>query len=337
MEYDLIATLGPASSAPRLWQEMLLAGVTGFRLNTAHLGVYDFEVRNHSLEPFIKRHGMCCYLDLQGSKWRLGEFPTFTLEEGQVIELVLTNAPESNGVLPTPHGDFFTAAAHSDGVIVLNDGKVNLQAEKIGTNRLQARVTRGGEISSNKGLTVPNSLFRSETLGEKDRQIIQLTLGRPEIRYAISFIKDATEMARYRELIGPDAYLAAKLERGTALEDVVGISGYANSVWLCRGDLGAELGLRSMAEAVYSLLKCTRELPVPLYLAGQVFEHLTHHPTPTRAEVCNLYEALQQGVAGCVLSDETAIGRDPLEACRVAALWRWRRDARVRATGGLLR
>jgi pyruvate kinase len=322
MEYDIIATLGPASTVPPLWQEMVLAGVTGFRLNTAHLGVDSLAAWDHSLQPFIKQHGMCLYLDLQGSKWRLGEFPTFSLLEGRIIELVLADSTTLDGALPTPHSDFFTAAEYSDGFIVLNDGKVHLQAEKIETDRMQARVTRGGEISSNKGLTVMNSPFRIEKLGEKDRQIIELTRSRPEIRYAISYIKDSTEMAHYRELIGPEAYLAAKLERGPAIEDSAGISSYANSLWLCRGDLGAELGLRSMAEAVYSLLNRVHELPVPLFLAGQIFEHLTQHPTPTRSEVCNLYEALQRGVAGCVLSDETAIGRNPLEACRAAALWR---------------
>ncbi len=89
-----------------------------------------------------------------------------------------------------------------------------------------------------------------------------------------------------------------------------------------RGTLGAELGLKGMATAVSHFSDRVRRLTVPVLLAGQVLEHMTEHPTPTRAEVCGLHEALRRGYQGFVLSDETAIGQDPVESCRVAALFR---------------
>ncbi len=100
------------------------------------------------------------------------------------------------------------------------------------------------------------------------------------------------------------------------------IAAVADELWLCRGDLGAELGLRPMAEAVQRFSDSIGDLPIPALLAGQVLEHMVEHPAPTRSEVCDLYEALLKGYRGFVLSDEAAIGRYPIESCRIAALFR---------------
>ena len=77
-----------------------------------------------------------------------------------------------------------------------------------------------------------------------------------------------------------------------------------------------------MAEAVYRFSKDLNTIPRPAFLAGQVLEHMVEHPTPTRSEICYLYEALQKGYAGVILSDETAVGGYPLESCQTAAQFR---------------
>jgi pyruvate kinase len=116
--------------------------------------------------------------------------------------------------------------------------------------------------------------------------------------------------------------LIAKLERPDAVARASAIARSADELWLCRGDLGAEMGLRDMARAAHELSKDVPSLSVPVMLAGQVLEHMTDHESPTRSEVCSLYDALHAGYCGVVLSDETAIGRFPVESCRAAALFR---------------
>jgi pyruvate kinase len=105
------------------------------------------------------------------------------------------------------------------------------------------------------------------------------------------------------------------------VDEAAQIAAAADELWLCRGDLGAELGAKAMAVAAYQFSDRVRGMPVPVLLAGQIFEHLAEHPTPTRSEVCMVYEALMRGYGGVVLSDETAIGRDPVESCKIAALF----------------
>jgi pyruvate kinase len=322
--YEIIATLGPASNVEAVWMSMLAAGATAFRLNTSHLELSQLWAWLEQLEPFLsaRQPRLTLALDLQGSKWRLGQFAPVELEEGQTIELVFSPSTDQSDRLPVPHADFFQAAPRSSPELRLNDAKVHLRVELIADDHLRARVTRGGLLSAHKGITYLESDFRSETLSEKDQEIIQKTRDLPGIRYAISYLRDAVEMHRYRTRLGMQAYLIAKLERAPAMEDAVQMAVDANELWICRGDLGAELGLPGMARAVYDLTERVRELDCPVMMAGQVLEHMTVAATPTRAEVCSLHDALSRGYRGFVLSDETAIGRNPVDACQVAAMFR---------------
>jgi pyruvate kinase len=322
MAYEIIATLGPSSGEPAIWEAMLKAGASAFRLNTSHLALPQLAGWLDRLQPFLAaRPGIPLVLDLQGSKWRVGQFQAFDLVSGQRVELVYAGTSSQTGALPVPHADFFQAAALSTGEIVLNDAKIRLQVEACGPDWIQARVLQGGTISAHKGITYTASDFRSESISAKDQAIFEQTRTVETIRYAISYIKDAEEMARYRAFFGKAAYLAAKIERRPAVDEPEQVSAFADELWLCRGDLGAELGLVGMAEAVHHFAAVPSALPKPVILAGQVLEHMVDHSTPTRSEVTYLYDSLVQAYRGVVLSDETAVGRYPVEACRVAAMF----------------
>lgn len=338
MHYRIIATLGPASSQPQIWQALLAAGASEFRLNTSHLSLAETSQWLERLAALYPQLGQTfpVTLDLQGSKWRLGEFPTCELTPGQTICLINNGYTQDAGFLPVPHNDFFQAATQSNPIILLNDAKIELECRSVGSTTLTTRVVRGGWISSRKAITFPDSTYRVERLSEKDQSLLAHTQNLDFVRYAISYVKDARELASYRAAVPPQAYLAAKLERPSALADAEAIVGspvapprqvassppLANEAWLCRGDLGAELGLAQMAQAVSKFTHWVRESPAPILLAGQVLEHMTTSSTPTRSEICYLYDALQHGYHGVVLSDETAIGQHPVEAVWAAALFR---------------
>lgn len=324
MDYQIIATLGPKSDGETTWQAMLVAGATGFRLNTSHLSLAQLASWVERLGAFLATRDAATplILDLQGSKWRLGQFPESVLTDGQRVTLICAASADAPGTLPVPHPDFFRAASVSSGEIVLDDAKRRLALEAQGPDALHARVLDGGVFLPRKGITYTASTYRQESLGENDRAVLDSTRQLAGVRYAVSYVKDAVEMSHYRAQIGSSAHLIAKLERRTALEAAGGIAESADELWLCRGDLGAELGAMAMAEAAHQFSARVRAMPVPVLLAGQVFEHMTEHPAPTRAELCGAYDALGMGYQGLVLSDETAIGRDPVASCRVAAYFR---------------
>ena len=323
-DYQIVATLGPSSGAEATWRGMLSAGVTGFRLNTSHLSIPQLQVWLERLAPFLAASTPRppLVLDLQGSKWRLGQFPGCTLAAGQRVRLVCAPASGEPDVLPVPHPDFFRAAPVSSGEIALNDAKLRLRVESLEAQAIGARVEQGGAVLSRKGITYTQSPYRQESLNDTDRAVLECTQRLHGIRYALSYVKDAAEMALYRWQIPGPAFLIAKLERQPALDEATQIAESSDEVWVCRGDLGAELGPRAMAAAVYRLSECLQGLRVPVLLAGQVLEHMAEHATPTRSEVCVMHDALLKGYQGFVLSDETAIGRDPVASCRVAAMFR---------------
>lgn len=365
--YDIIATLGPATSQPDLWSALEDAGATAFRLNTSHLSIDETTTWLDAL-----RHPTPVVLDLQGSKWRIGVIADIVVEAGRKLLLVSESATAVGGGelrIPVPHPEFFTALRQARTEVRLNDAKVTLAVDSVGPDSARAVVIRGGPLSAGKGITIPGSAYRNEALGEKDRRIIDATRGRPGVRFAVSYVRDEVEMRRYRDAVGDGAYLIAKIERRSAIEAASEIATNCSELWLCRGDLGAELGPADMAKAVAAFSKGleaedvssvgngpdgepsagvrpagaparpakppqrkpawfggSEAAPsgaygVPAIMAGQVFEHMTEHPTPTRSEVCYLYDILARGYSGVVLSDETAVGRYPVEACRAASLF----------------
>jgi pyruvate kinase len=323
MDYQIVATLGPSSSDAAIWEAMIAAGVTAFRLNTSHLSLPELRTWLDRIEAYRSSSGnhTPCILDLQGSKWRLGDFTPFVVKPGQRIDLLLADKSHRRGVIPVPHADFFSAVKDSSGEILVNDARIRLKLESFSQDRMTASVTQGGKISSRKGITASGAL-RQESLSDKDRVIFEETRSLNFVRYAISYIKDAQEMTRYRFLCGRSADLIAKIERQSALDDASKIANIADELWLCRGDLGAELGIQAMAKAVYQFSLIPGQIKVPVLMAGQVLEHMAGYSLPTRSEACHLYDTLARGYQGIVLSDETALGKYPLECCRWAAMFK---------------
>ena len=324
MSYKVTATLGPSSSEKNIWVKMLNAGVDEFRLNTSHVSLSQFEIwlekYSHFYQNFDKKPNLI--LDLQGSKWRIGEISEFELISGEQVIIIDNESSNGTGVLPVPHADFFKAAEISSGEIVLNDAKCRLRIDTLADKIITADVIEGGLISSRKGIAFPDSDFRKEDLTIKDQEILEISRKFDFVRFAISYIKDAAEMQRYRSLLGGNRYLIAKIERKNAIEEIESIAELSNEIWVCRGDLGVEMGLIPMAQALHKINSIINGLKTNVILAGQVLEHMVKEPAPTRSEVCGIYNALQNGFTGFVLSDETAIGQFPVESCKIAALFK---------------
>ena len=332
MDYDIIATLGPATATVIAWQSLLKAGATRFRLNTSHLSPEAVERLIEALEAAFPEEAPAVVLDLQGSKWRLGAMDSTELGEGAEVVLGLETdsiSPEQRPDkrreeqwLPVPHPDFFEAAVRGGGIIRLNDARVELEITSVNGDSLRAVVRRGGPLSSRKGISIPSSTYRREGLMFKDAEILRRTAGAAGVSYALSYVRDGEELKALAAAIPRQMRTIAKIERPEAVDASGDIARSCDEIWLCRGDLGAEVGLVEMARTVHRVSGVLAELPVPTLLAGQILEHMTAAPQPTRSELCHLYDILQLGYRGVVLSDETAVGSYPLDSCRVAASFR---------------
>lgn len=302
-----IATLGPASF--HLAGALAAAGATALRLNTSHM---SFEQVERTLAGLPDRPSSVI-LDLQGAKMRLGIFPETPVRSGAVVTFRL--APAAAGEIPLPHPEFFRGTRPGD-TLRSDDDRLRFRVLEARGETLHAEALADGILQSRKGINVLDHPVRLDGLGPFDGRICRSTAPMTRIGYALSFVEDGHELDWLRRL-APGRSVTAKIERAEAVDRLGDISAQADTVWICRGDLGAQLGPAAMSSFVSEVRPAA--LGRPVLMAGQVLEYLTAHAEPTRSEVCHLYDLLARGYAGIVLSDETAVGVDPVRAVRVAA------------------
>jgi pyruvate kinase len=300
----LVATLGPASFG----REAALrdAGATAFRLNASHM--QPAEVAQRAGAALRAAPELACVVDLQGAKMRLGDFEPLEVREGDVLTFVSSAAAKG---LSLPHPELFAAVALGE-ELTIDDGKLTVTVETLSPRSMSVRARGAGWLRPRKGVNRPRHPIDPSGLCASDEAVLDACDDLAGIEYAISFVRDGREAAwvRPRRAI-------LKIERQEAIRTLAATSAMGDEIWICRGDLGAQLGLAPMAKAVHDV--DPRRLAVPVLLAGQVLEHLTYHSEPTRSEVCHLYDVLARGFDGIVLSDETAIGVDPENAVRWAS------------------
>jgi pyruvate kinase len=304
---QLVATLGPASLD--LISELARAGATSFRLNASHLEPSD-------LAAAIERVRRCCpdapvLVDLQGAKMRVECREPLEFSAGTTIDFTLDPGP---GVR-VPHPEFFEQVRAGD-TLSLDDGRLRMTVESVSRNAARARAANGGRLLHRKGINVEQHPVELAGLVARDLDACRIAAAHGVSAFAYSFMTDGREAAWVRQAV-PGCAVVGKIERRTATDRVREIGGRVDATWVCRGDLGAQLGLPGMARFVAGLHPALH--PTPLLMAGQVLEHLTRHRDPTRSEVCHLHDLVARGFAGIVLSDETAIGLDPAHATVVAA------------------
>lgn len=292
------------------------AGATAFRLNASHLDTDSLTSAIRHLRAVAP--GVPIVVDLQGAKMRLGLLAPRTLVTGQRLRFrhgTEARDDDAAGALPIPHAEFFAQVAPGD-VLSVDDARVRLEVVETGDGTIDAVALNDAVLLPRKGVNVEQHPVRLSGLAERDRGACAAAADLGVTHFAFSFMLDGGEADWVRALV-PGASVTGKIERREATSGLRAITRYVDDLWICRGDLGAQLGASRLAAFVADTRP--HDLPIPVLMAGQVLEHLTAHEDPTRSEVCHLYDLVRRGYAGLVLSDETAIGRDPRHAVTVAS------------------
>jgi pyruvate kinase len=303
----LVATLGPASwdLAPALRD----AGATAFRINASHVEPSRLDIVLAQLRSTLPDADIV--LDLQGAKMRLGVLSPTDVARGERVVFAL----DAGVGHPVPHPELFAQAEAGD-TIGVDDGRVKFRVESTGHGRLDAVALDGGRLLPRKGVNVLQHPVRLSGLTASDRAMIEVARRHAVTAFAFSFMLDGGEAAWVRAA-APGCRVVAKVERREAADALARIAERSDAVWVCRGDLGAQLGSAALARFVAAV--DPRQVRRPVLMAGQVVEHLTRHREPTRSEVCHLFDLVSRGYAGLVLSDETAVGDDPVNAVSATA------------------
>ncbi|HEY1257680.1 MAG TPA: pyruvate kinase [Stellaceae bacterium] len=313
----IIATLGPVSSTPERIRALFDAGVDVFRLNFSHGTHADHgrslaairRVENETGRPI----GILA--DLQGPKLRLGTFAEGPVEivAGAHFRLDLDRRPGDCRRAPLPHPEIF-AALQPGTELLLDDGKVQLQAESCGAGYAETLCRVGGVLSDRKGVNVPGAVLPLSAVTEKDRADLAFALDQGADWIALSFVQRPDDVAEGRKLVAGRAGIMVKLEKPSAIGTLAEIIELADGLMVARGDLGVEMPPEDVPSVQKRVIQACRLAGKPVVVATQMLESMVAAPTPTRAEASDVATAVYEGADAVMLSAETAVGHYPVEA-----------------------
>jgi pyruvate kinase len=310
----VVATIGPASEP--LISELIDAGMSVARINFSHDSHDDHRRRIEAIrrEARKQRRAVGILADIQGPKMRLGlvEGGWRDLTEGERYKLL-----EGKGMAADDEIRFnlegFQVSVEPGHRLFLNDGVVELIAEERVDGVLMGRVVRGGPIGDRKGVHLPDSDLDIELPTEKDLRDLELINELEVDMVGVSFVKDAADVARVRQL-APLAQIIAKIERQAALDNLDGILGEADGIMVARGDLGVEIDMAQLPMVQKSLIQAAGRAGRFTITATEMLESMVKATRPTRAEVTDVANAVLDGTDAVMLSGETAMGDHPVEA-----------------------
>ncbi|RPJ73496.1 MAG: hypothetical protein EHM24_07855 [Acidobacteria bacterium] len=304
---QLVATLGPASYT--LARDIAAAGATAFRLNASHLPPTELDRALSALCARCPESPVV--VDLQGAKMRLGQFEPRAVAPRELLRFALQDGDS----ISLPHPEVFEQTRSGD-TLSVDDARLRFEVVEVGAGWLTAVAAAAGTLLPRKGVNIEPHPVALGRLTAADAEACAVAARHGVRAFAFSFMSTGDEASWLRDRV-PGCTVIGKIERVEAAERLATVASAVDGVWICRGDLGAQLGPARLAHFVAGVEP--RRLPGPVLMAGQVLEHLTAHAEPTRSEVCHLHDLVARGYAGIVLSDETAIGADPVRAVTTAA------------------
>ena len=313
----MVCTLGPASRSPEMVEALARAGADVFRLNFSH-GSHDDHAQTfdavRAAEVAIDRP-LGILADLQGPKFRLGKFKDgiVHVHAGAAFRLDLDTALGDETRVGMPHPEII-AALKPGAQVLIDDGKVRLRVVSSDGTSAETIVEAGDELSNNKGLGVPGVRIPLPALTDKDRVDLAFALRLGVDWIALSFVQHPQDMAELRRLVDGRAAVMAKIEKPSALDHLDEILDLSDGLMVARGDLGVELPPEDVPIVQRTLIRACRARGTPVVVATQMLDSMTHSPSPTRAEVTDVANAVYEGADALMLSGETAAGDYPVEA-----------------------
>ena len=319
----IVATVGPASWSPEVLQGLLDAGVDVFRINASHGTYGEHATAIRLIRELATQSGRTpgILLDLQGPKIRLGTFENgeAVLEKGArftiTAEAVLGNAQTAS----TTYASLARDVAPGNRVL-LADGTVELRALETTPVSVLFEVIEGGMVKDHQGINLPGVRVSIPSMTEKDIADLEFGLSQNVDLVALSFVRGPADVAGLRQLLqrlGKRVPIVAKIEKPEALDNLDGILDESDGVMVARGDLGVELALARVPGAQKTIIEHARMRGKFIITATQMLESMILKPTPTRAEVSDVANAIFDGTDAVMLSAETASGQYPLDTVRM--------------------
>ena len=319
----ILATLGPQSSSTGIIKDLIKAGVDGVRLNMSH-GSYEFYD-----DLFENIHTACSesdsplaiLVDLQGPKIRIGELirPTVAIESGNQIEITVEDIEGDEKIISTSYKELVKDAKIGSPILI-DDGLIRLKIKSTSKTSIICDIENGGTLSPRKGMNLPGMKLSTPSITKKDYRDLEYVLKHRVEYIALSFVRSANDIRELKEWLNKkeaQVPVIAKIEKKEAVDDFDVILEEADGIMIARGDLGVELKPQRVPVIQKKIIKRCNEEGKLVITATQMLESMINSPTPTRAEVSDVANAVWDGTDVVMLSGETSIGKYPLTTTRL--------------------
>jgi pyruvate kinase len=313
----LVCTIGPASDSSRMIQKLANAGMNVARLNMSH-GTHKSALmivrRIQSLNRELN-HPIAILLDTMGPEIRTGELKAnIDLKVGEIFSFtVLTNENPEEKSVHVNYQDLVKDLKVGNKVTVDN-GLINLEVLDISEGRLRCRVLDGGTLGSRKHVNLPGVRVNIPSITEKDKRDIEFACENDLDFIALSFVRSPQDVLDAREIIsqkGGHAKIIAKIENQEGIDHFEAILEVADGIMVARGDLGVEVPIEELPPTQRMIVRKCAIAGKPVIVATHLLESMIISPTPTRAEVTDVANAVYEQADAIMLSGETAQGKFP--------------------------
>lgn len=316
----IVCTLGPACNQYDTIKAMVEAGMDVARLNFSH---EDHETHLHRMR-LIRRvsseinRPIAILQDLQGPKIRVGKMVDDAVLKTGEKAIITTDEVVGTAKRFSSTYKGLARDVKAGDPILIDDGLIRIRADEVQGNDIHGTVIHGGRLKSHKGINLSHSTVSAPVLTEKDIQDLDVGLKQQVDYIALSFVQAASDIKHLRAAIVEREmpHIISKVERHEALDDLEGIVSASDAIMVARGDMGVEVPLEQVPFIQKSLLRTCHNYLKPAIVATQMLESMVQSPIPTRAEVSDIANAILDGTDALMLSEETAVGRYPVEAVK---------------------
>ncbi|SFP37749.1 pyruvate kinase [Geodermatophilus dictyosporus] len=318
----IVCTLGPATSSLEQITALVESGMDVARLNFSHGSHADHEASYLKVRQASDRtgHAVAVLADLQGPKIRLGTFADgpVTWETGSRVCITVDDVEGTAERVSTTYKGLAADARVGDRLLV-DDGKLALSVVGVDGPDVWCLVVEGGQVSNNKGLSLPGVAVSVPALSEKDEEDLRFALHLSVDFIALSFVRSPADVELVRDIMRQEDIsvpVIAKLEKPEAVENLEAIVEAFDGIMVARGDLGVELPLETVPLVQKRAVQAARERNKPVIVATQMLESMIENSRPTRAEASDVANAVLDGADAVMLSGETSVGRYAIGAVR---------------------
>jgi pyruvate kinase len=316
----IVCTIGPATRDAKSVRK-LLQYVDVFRINFSHRDKQSHLEEIRTIRREAKRTGRTVAIlqDLPGPKIRVGRIAngSVDLARGSPIQLTSGDIEGVSSRIPINNPDLLKSLEKGD-ILHLADGVIRLRVEEADERSVRCTVIAGGVLSSGKGVNAPGVKLKIEYPTAKDVDYLKFGVRLGVDLLAISFVRAPSDVRSVRRLLpGGGPMLIAKIEKKEAVSNLKGILEEADGAMVARGDLGIEAPIETVPAIQREVIRRCNELGKAVVVATQMLVSMVNFPVPSRAEVTDVSTAVQEGTDAVMLSDETTVGKYPVESVRM--------------------